>query len=42
MEKNPDYLILHVGTNELNPELPPERIAKSLLMLLKTLNQAVE
>ena len=28
LEKNPDYLILHFGTNELNSELPPERIAK--------------
>ena len=30
-EKNPDYVIFHVGTNELNSELPPERIAKSII-----------
>ena len=27
-QKNLDYLILHVGTNELNATLLPERIAK--------------
>ena len=30
-ERNPDYVILHVGTNELDSELPPERIAKSVI-----------
>ena len=30
-EKNPDYVILHVWTNELNFELPPEGIAKSFI-----------
>ena len=34
-EKNPDYLIFHVGTNELNSELPPERIAKSIIDVTK-------
>ena len=28
---SPDYVILHVGTNELNSELTPERIAKSVI-----------
>ena len=27
-EKNPDYVILHVGANELNSELRPEKKAK--------------
>ena len=27
-EKNPGHVILHVRMNELNFELPPERIAK--------------
>ena len=30
-EKNPDYVILHVGKNELNSELPPEKIVKSII-----------
>ena len=34
-EKNPDYVIFHVGTNELNSELPPERIAKSMTGVAK-------
>ena len=34
-EKNPDYLIFHVGTNELTSELPPERIAKSIIDVAK-------
>ena len=29
-EKNMDYVILHIGTKELNSILPPERIAKSI------------
>ena len=29
-ENNPEYVILHVGTKELNSELTPERIAKSV------------
>ena len=41
-KKNPNYLILHVRTTELNPKLPPGRIAKSISVLLKTLNQTVE
>ena len=32
-EKYPDYLILHVGTN--NSELPSERIAKSIIHVAK-------
>ena len=34
-EKNPDYVIFHVGTNDLNSELPPERIAKSIIDVAK-------
>ena len=34
-QKNPDYVILHVGTNEFNSELPPERIAKSIIDVAK-------
>ena len=34
-EKNPDYIIFHVGTNELNSDLPPERIAKSIIDVAK-------
>ena len=34
-EKNPDYVILHVGTNELNSELPPEKIAKPIIDVAK-------
>ena len=34
-EKNANYLIFHVGTNELNSELPPERIAKSIIDVAK-------
>ena len=30
-ENNPEYVILHVRTNELNSELTPERIAKSVV-----------
>ena len=30
-ENNPDYVILHVDTNELSSELTPERIAKSVI-----------
>ena len=30
-ENNPEYVILHVETNELNPELTTERIAKSVI-----------
>ena len=34
-EKNPNYVIFHVGTNELNSELPPENIAKSITDVAK-------
>ena len=34
-KKNPDYIIFHVGTNGLNSELPPERIAKSIIDVAK-------
>ena len=30
-EKNPDYVIFLVGTNELNSKLTPERIAKLII-----------
>ena len=34
-EKNTDYVILHVGTNELSHESPPERVAKSIFDVAK-------
>ena len=34
-EKTSDYVIFHVGTNELNCDLPPERIAKSFIDIEK-------
>ena len=34
-EKNPDNVIFHVGTNELNSELPPEIIAISIIDVAK-------
>ena len=34
-EKNPDYVILHVRTHELNSDLPPERIAKPIINIAK-------
>ena len=34
-EKNPDYVNFHVGKNELNSELAPERIAKSIIDVAK-------
>ena len=34
-EKYPDYVIFHVRTNALNSELPPERIAKSIIDVAK-------
>ena len=34
-ETNPDYVILYIGTNELNSELPPGRIAKSIMYVAK-------
>ena len=30
-ENNPEYVILHLGTNELNSELTSERTAKSVI-----------
>ena len=30
-ENNPEFVILHVGTNELNSELTPEKIEKSVI-----------
>ena len=35
-EKNSDYVISHVETNELNSELPPERIAILLINVAKS------
>ena len=34
-EENPGYVILYVGTNQVNSELPPERIAKSIINVAK-------
>ena len=34
-EKNLDYVIFHVGTKELNSELPPKKIAKSIIDVAK-------
>ena len=34
-EKNLDFVIFHVATNELNSELPLERIAKSIIDVAK-------
>ena len=35
VKKNLDYVIFHVGTNELNSELPPERKEKSIIDVAK-------
>ena len=34
-ENDPDHVIMHVGTNEMNSELPPERTAKSVTDVAK-------
>ena len=34
-ENDPDHVIMHVGTNKMNSELPPERIAKSVIDVAK-------
>ena len=34
-ENDPDHVIMHVGTNEMNSEPPPERIAKSVIDVAK-------
>ena len=36
-ENDPDHVTLHVGTNELNSELLPERIAKSIVDVAKNI-----
>ena len=36
-ENNLEYVILHVGTNELNSELSPERIPKSFINVGKNI-----
>ena len=36
-KKSPDYVVFHVGINELNSELPPERIAKSIIDVAKNI-----
>ena len=36
-ENDPDHLILHVGTNELNSDLLPERTAKSIAEVAKNI-----
>ena len=40
-ENNPDYVILHVGTNELNSELTPEKIAESVGKNIQTNHRTV-
>ena len=35
LRKKPHNLTFHVGTNELNSELRPERIAKSIIDVAK-------
>ena len=37
LRENPDHFILHVGTNDLNFEQPPELIAKSIANLAASL-----
>ena len=34
-DENPDHLIMHVGTNNLNSKSNPERVAKSIVYLAK-------
>ena len=41
-ENNPEYVILHVGTNELNSELTPEIIAKQSSMSVKIFKPTIE
>ena len=36
--ENPDHFMLHVGTNDLNTEIFPELMAKSIVDLAKTLS----
>ena len=36
LRENPDHFILHVGTNDLNTEISPELIAKSIVHLATT------
>ena len=36
-ENDPKNVILHIGTNDLNPELPTERIAKSIVDVAKNI-----
>ena len=36
-ENDPKNVILHVGTNDLNSDLPPERIAKSIVDVAKNI-----
>ena len=35
LKKKPDYVIFHVGTNELNSGLLPKRIAESIMYVAK-------
>ena len=37
MREKPDHTTLHVGTNNLNSDRPPDLIAKSILRLAITL-----
>lgn len=36
-ENDPDHVILHIRINMVNSELPPERIAKSVIDVAKNL-----
>ena len=40
--KNPEYVTLHVGTNELNSELTPERISKPIIDVGKIFELTIE
>ena len=40
-ENDPKNVILHVGTNDLNFELPPERIAKSIVDVAKNIQSDI-
>ena len=37
IRENPDHIILHVGTNDLTTNIPPEKVAKSIIDLASSL-----
>ena len=41
-ENNPEYAILHVGTNEINSELTSERIANQSSMSVKIFKPTID